>query len=316
MIYKCPLQLIGNTPLLKLKKLIKKNCANLYVKLEMYNYTGSVKDRSALGMIEAAEKEGLLKSNSILVESSSGNLGVSLAAIANLKGYKFICVLDPKAETEKINTLKAFGASIVMVNKPDKDGGYQKPRIARVEKLIKEIPNAINLNQYNNPNNPQYNYETTGPEIYKDLKGKIDVLIGAVSTGGHLCGTARYLKEKNPNIYVIGVEPEGSSIFGGEFKPYLQQGTGLSFKPQNYDSKIIDEKIKVSDKNAFLTTRKIAKKEGVLIGGSSGGAIYIALKKARNLTPDKNIVTILPDHGEKYLTTVFSDKWLKEKGIK
>lgn len=315
MIFNNPLELIGNTPLLKLRRLVNPNFTNLYVKLEMYNYTGSVKDRSALGMIEAAEKEKILKPSSVLIESTSGNLGVSLAAISNIKGYKFICVLDPKVETEKVNALKAFGAKIIIVNIPDRYGGFQKPRIKKVKELLKTIPNSTNLNQYENPNNPNYNYLTTGPELYKDLKGKIDVLIGAVSTGGHLCGTARYLKEKIPGIYVIGVEPIGSKIFGGNYKPYLQQGAGLSFKPKNFDPKIVDEKIKVSDKDAFITALNCVKKEGILVGGSSGAVIFVALKKIKKKFLNKNVVAILPDHGEKYLTTLYSREWLKKKGI-
>lgn len=315
MIYQSPLELIGRTPMLRLSRLVEEGNANLYVKLEMFNLTGSVKDRSALGMIEAAEKEDLLKPDSIIIESTSGNLGVSLAMIAQYKGYKFMCVLDPKAEEGKINTMKAYGAVIVMVDKPDKEGGYQKPRIAKVKQLLETIPNAVNLDQYNNPHNPESHYNTTGPEIYEDLEGRVDVLVGAVSTGGHLCGTAKYLKQQIPNICVVGVEPKGSVLFGGKYQPYLQQGTGLSFQAGNYNDSVIDEKVKVSDEDAFRTTRELARREGILVGGSSGGVIYVALQKARVLSSDKNIVAILPDHGDRYLTTVFSDEWLKEKGV-
>lgn len=315
MIYHSPLELIGRTPLLKLSRLVEKDHASLYAKLEMFNLTGSVKDRSALGMIEVAEKDGLLKPDSIIIESTSGNLGISLAMIAQYKGYKFMCILDPKAEEGKINAMRAYGAVIVMIDRPDEEGGYQKPRIAKVKELLQTIPNAVNLDQYNNPSNPKAHYRTTGPEIYEDLEGKVDVLIGAVSTGGHLCGTAKYLKGKIPEIWVVGVEPNGSVLFGGKYKPYLQQGTGLSFQAGNYDESLIDEKIKVSDEDAFRTIRELAKREVILVGGSSGGIIHVALQKARVLPPDKNIVAILPDHGDRYLTTIFSDEWLREKRI-
>ncbi len=310
-----PLDLIGNTPLFKLTRLVGDSYANIYAKLEMFNLTGSVKDRSALGMIEAAEREGLLKPDSVIIESTSGNLGISLAAIASYKGYSFICVLDPKVEEEKLRAMKAYGAKIEMVDKPDENGGYQKPRIARVRELLERIPNAVNLDQYNNPHNPESHYQTTGPEIYSDLEGKIDVLIGSVSTGGHLCGTARYLKEKLSKLHVVGVEPEGSVLFGGKYKPYLQQGAGLSFHPRNYDETVIDEKVKVTDLDAFKTTRNFAQKEGVLVGGSSGGVLHVALQIAKRLSSDKNIVAILPDHGDRYLNTVFSRDWLESKGL-
>lgn len=315
MIFQSALELIGSTPILKLNKITEGTKANLYAKLEMFNVTGSVKDRSALGMIEAAEKDGLLKSDSILIESTSGNLGISIAMIARHKGYKFICVLDPKVEEAKTNLMKAYGAAIVMVDKPDKDGSYQGQRINKVKELLKAIPNAVNLDQYNNPNNPHAHYSTTGPEIFEALEGEIDILIGSVSTGGHLCGTAKYLKEKIPDIHIIGVEPVGSVLFGGEYKPYLQQGAGLSFESSNFNPQLIDEKIKVSDSDAFKTTRKFVQSEGLLIGGTSGSVLYVALNKAKDLPEGKNIVVILPDHGDRYLYSIFSDSWLKEKGI-
>ena len=316
MIYSSPLELIGNTPLLKLTRLVPKLEVNVYVKLEIFNLTGSVKDRPALSMIEDAEAKRLIKPGlTTLIESTSGNLGISLAAICKYKGYKFICVLDPKAEPSKIYNMKAYGAEIVMVNKPDKEGGYQKPRIAKVKELLQKIPNSFNLNQYSNPANPYAHIQTTGPEIYKDLKGKVDILVGAISTGGTLCGTAKFLKEKVQNILVTGVEPNGSIIFGGKYKPYLQQGTGLSFTPKNYNPQVINERIKVSDKQAFLTARKLALNEGILVGGSAGGVLFVTLQKAKLLKENQNIVAILPDNGNRYLETVYSDKWLNDNGI-
>lgn len=213
MIYTSPLDLIGGSPLLKVTKITQKSWASLYLKLEIFNLTGSVKDRPARYMIESAEATGRIQPNkTVLVESTSGNLGISLAAISAYKGYRFICVLDPKVEDGKLNALKALGAEVVMVTKPDNDGGFQKPRIEKVKELLQTIPNAYNLDQYANPNNPKAHVITTGQEIYKDLNDSVDILIGAVSTGGTLCGTARYLKSNIPTLTVIGVEPYWFSL--------------------------------------------------------------------------------------------------------
>lgn len=317
MIYENPLALIGNTPLLKLSGLVKIGCANVYLKLETSNLTGSVKDRPALQMIESAEAAGrIIAGKTVLIESTSGNLGLSLAAISAYKGYRFICVLDPKAEKDKINAMLAFGAEIVMITAADRDGGYQKPRIAKVKELLQRIPNAYNLDQYNNPDNPTAHTLTTGPEIYRDLNGKLDMLIGAVSTGGTLCGTARFLKEKVPHLTVIGVEPFGSAVSGARFRPYLQQGTGLSFTPTNYDPKLIDKTIHVTDKGAFLGARLLARRLGLLVGGSAGGIVNVALQLAKKYPNTYTIVAVVPDNGDRYLNTVYSDEWLSKNGIK
>lgn len=306
------LQLIGNTPLLQLTHIITNRCASVFVKLEMFNLTGSVKDRPALGMIKSAEQAGVLQKGATIVESTSGNLGVSLAAIAAYKKYKVICVIDPKIEITTLNAMKAYGAQIVMVDTPDDQGGYQKPRIAKVQKLLQQIPNAVNLDQYNNPNNPNCHFLSTGPEILRDMDGDVDILIGSVSTGGTLCGTARYLKRRIKNIWVIGVEPCGSVLFGGHFTPYLQQGTGLSFIPGNYDPVIIDQKVKVTDADAFRTSRALARMEGILVGGSAGAVVFTALQIARQQKMRTNIVAILPDRGDRYLLTLYSEEWMRD----
>ncbi len=315
MIYNDPLKLIGNTPLVKLVRISKKLDANFYVKLEKYNLSGSVKDRAALGMIEKGEKEGILKPGMTLIESSSGNLGISLAAISSVKGYKFICVIDPKTSPAKISTIEAYGGKVVMINRKDKDNSYLKIRIKKVKELLGKIKDSYNLNQYGNPNNTLAHYKSTGPEIFHDLKGNIDALVGSVSTSGTMVGTARFLKAKIPNLHIVGVEPAGSVLFGGKYIPYYQQGPGSSFLPGIFDNTIFDESIKVKDKNAFKTARDIAKTEGLFIGGSSGAAIYAAFRIKRKHPHLKNIVTICPDGGDRYLDTVFSKKWLQEKNL-
>ena len=254
---------IGNTPLIRINSFLQESPVCIYGKLESLNPGGSIKDRTAYGLIVQAEKEGILKDGGTIVESTSGNVGLALAMISAVKGYRFIAVLDPKTPRCNINLLMAYGADIEMVDKPDDDGGYQKPRIRRVKEIVGSIPNCVNLDQYNNGAARLAHYHTTGPEIFNDLEGKVDVLVGAVSTGGHLCGTARYLKENIKGIVVMGVEPEGSVIFGGEYLPYKQNGTGLSFVPENYDPNVVDIELKVSDRDAFLMTRELAKRDGV-----------------------------------------------------
>lgn len=309
------LDIIGNTPLIKIDGFLNDSNVNLYCKLEAMNPGGSVKDRTAYGLILDAEKKGLLRKGGTVVESTSGNLGLSLAMICAIKGYNFIAVVDPKIPQSNINLLKAYGATIDIVDIPDADGGYQKPRIRRVKELVNSIPNCINPNQYCNEAAKLLHYQTTGPEILKDLDGKLDILVGAVSTGGHLCGTAQYIKEQKPDVTIVGVEPEGSVIFGGEYTPYKQNGTGLSFVPENYDSNLIDKEVKVSDKAAFLMTRELAKKTGILVGASSGGILYIALELAKSLKQkEANIVAIFADNGFKYFDTAFSDEWMKKQG--
>ncbi len=313
MLYNNPLKLVGDTPLVKLLKTSQLLNVNFYVKLEKYNLSGSVKDRAALGMIENAEKSGVIKPGMTIIESSSGNLGIALAALCCMKGYKFTCVIDPKTSSSKIHTIEAYGGKIVKITKKDLDGSYVKLRIKKVRELLKQIPDSYNLNQYTNPNNTLSHYQSTGPEIFKDLKGQIDVLVGSLSTSGTMVGTAKFLKEKIPHLHVVGVEPLGSVLFGGEYKPYYQQGPGSSFIPEIFDKSVFDESVKVTDKAAFKTAIDIAKREGIFIGGSSGAAIYAAMKiQKRNF---KNIVVICPDGGDRYLETVFSKNWLRKKKL-
>lgn len=300
--------MIGNTPLVLLPWFSHKYKNNFYAKFESWNLTGSVKDRAALGMIEQAEKDGLLDKESVIVESSSGNLGAAIAAIAAIKGYRVICVVDTRTSISKISLIKAYGAEVVMVNKKDKRGSFIQNRIAKVDELVKTIPHAFNLNQYTNINNPKAHFRTTGPEIYQDLKGSIDMVVGSVSTSGTMVGIARFLKSKDKKIQAAGIEPQGSILFGGVYKPYLQQGAGIGFVPANYDPSVFDFKLKVEDFNAFTTCHTLAKREGLLVGGSSGAALYGAIELSKKLR-DKNIVVIMPDTGMNYLDTIYLKEW-------
>lgn len=315
MLYHSSLELIGGTPLLHLRNIAPKDGANLYAKLEMFNLTGSVKDRAALGMVEAAEADGMLQKGNIIIESTSGNLGLALAAIAQQKGYELLCIVDSNTEQAKIDQIHALGGKTCIVDTPDADGSFKTARYKKVQELLATMPRAVNLNQYHNPNNPDAHYRTTGPEIYADLQGKIDMLVGAVGTCGTLCGTAKFLKEQNPAMRVVGVEPVGSVLFGGSYSKFLTQGSGISFVPDNYKPDLIDEKVKLNDKHAFATARELASKESLIVGSSAGSALYVALQKAVELPAGKNIVVILPDHGNRYLDSLFSDEWLASKGM-
>ncbi|MDI6711587.1 MAG: cysteine synthase family protein [Bacillota bacterium] len=300
MIYANILQLIGKTPIIRLQSVGKTLDSIIYAKVESYNPGGSLKDRPALYMIEQAEQEGILGPGYTIIESSSGNMGVSLALIGGVKGYRVICVVDPKTPEHSVLAMKAFGAEIVMVDTPDASGSYQKNRIARVRDIAKTIRNSFVPNQYSNPNNPLSHSKTTAREIINDLHGNIDFLVSSVSTGGHITGIATTLKRELPHVKIIGVEPEGSVVFGGEAKPYLQTGTGLSFVPDNINLSLVDDHFKVSDNDAFSMTKRLMREEGLMVGISSGAVVHVALKVA-GMNSKKSIVCILPDDGEKYL---------------
>ena len=304
-------QLIGRTPLIRLNSVCNDaRNINVFGKLEAINPGYSVKDRSALHMIEQARRDHKLREGSTIVESSSGNMGHALAMLCAANKYRFICVLDPKTPKSNVTLVKAFGGTVEMVMTPDENGSFQKKRIALAKAIARDTPNCVNLDQYSNPAAIDAHFKHTGPEIYAQAGGRIDVLIGSASTGSHLSGTAKFLKSVNPNLHVIGVEPQGSVVFGGEFRPFLQNGTGLSFTPANLLEHYIDEVVKVSDQDAFAACRRVAREEGVLLGGSSGSVIHAARTYQSKVRGPCNIVVVLPDGGLKYLETIYDDQWL------
>lgn len=302
-IYTSPLELIGNTPLIELSALEKNHDlkAKVVAKVEGLNPAGSVKDRIALNMIETAEKAGKLKPGSVIIEPTSGNTGIGLAAVAANKGYRIILTMPETMSVERRNLLKAYGAEIVLT---DGKAGM-KGAIAKAEELAGEIENSFIPSQFTNPANPQIHYETTGPEIWADTDGKVDILVAGVGTGGTLSGTGKYLKEQNPEIEVVAVEPEGSPVLSeGHAGPHKIQGIGAGFVPETLDTDIYDEVIRVKDEDAFATGKEIAQKEGILVGISSGAAAWAAEQLAKRPENEgKTIVVILPDNGDRYLST-------------
>jgi cysteine synthase len=299
MIFNNVMDMIQNTPILKLNNIVNNDIAEIYVKLEKYNPAGSIKDRAALGMIEVAEKKGLLKKGYSIVEPTSGNTGIALAMIGRMKGYKVIIVMPETMSIERRNLIKAYGAELILT-----DGSKgMKGSIDKALELAKDKSDYFIPQQFTNIANPNKHYETTAIEILKDVED-IDTFIAGVGTGGTITGIGRKLKEVNPNIKVIAVEPETSAVLTGN-KPgsHKIQGIGAGFIPEIYDNSVVDEIITISDEEAFNTAREIAKVEGILVGISSGANIAAAQKIANKLGKDKKIVTIAPDGGEKYLST-------------
>ncbi|MBO4987439.1 MAG: cysteine synthase A [Lachnospiraceae bacterium] len=302
-IYTSADQLVGKTPLLELTHIEKEFGlqAKLFAKLEYFNPAGSVKDRIAKAMIEAAEKSGKLKDDSVIIEPTSGNTGIGLASIATAKGYRIIIVMPETMSVERRKLIKAYGAELVLT-----DGTKgMKGAIAKAEELAKEIPNSFIPGQFTNPENPKMHFETTGPEIYEDLDGKADVLVAGVGTGGTITGIGNYLKTKNPNIKIVAVEPASSPVLsGGAPGAHKIQGIGAGFVPEILNTGIYDEIIAVSNEDAFEKGRLIGKKEGILVGISSGAALHVAIELAtREENKGKNIVVIFPDSGDRYLST-------------
>lgn len=295
--------LVGNTPLIKLDQLKTKfNLkANVFGKLESYNPTGSVKDRIALAMILDAEEKGLAKPGTTFIEPTSGNTGIGIAAIASSRGYRSIIVMPESMSLERRMTIQSYGAELVLTEASKGMAGS----IAKANELLKEIPNSIILGQFDNPINPVAHYKTTGPEIYKDLEGKVDVFIAGVGTGGTITGAGKYLKEQNPNIKVIAVEPKGSPVLTeGHGGKHRIQGIGAGFVPKVLDLNVIDEIIDIEDEEAFKYGKAICNLEGISVGISSGAALAAAIKVAsREENKGKNIVVVFPDSGNKYLST-------------
>ncbi|QLH22253.1 cystathionine beta-synthase [Streptomyces sp. Rer75] len=313
--YESMIELVGNTPLVKLNTVTEGIRATVLAKVEYFNPGGSVKDRIAVRMIEAAEASGALKPGGTIVEPTSGNTGVGLAMVAQRKGYKCVFVCPDKVSTDKINVLRAYGAEVVVcptaVDPEHPDSYYNVS-----DRLVRETPGAWKPDQYSNPDNPRSHYESTGPELWEQTEGKITHFVAGVGTGGTISGTGRYLKDvSDGRVKVIGADPEGSVYSGGTGRPYLIEGVGEDFWPSAYDRTVADEIVAVSDKDAFQMTRRLAKEEGLLVGGSCGMAVVGALKVAENLGPDDVVVVLLPDSGRGYLSKIFNDEWMADYGF-
>lgn len=302
-------ELVGNTPIFRLENYMKKYAFNaeLLAKLEYFNPAGSVKDRIALSMIEQAEKEGQLKKGSVIIEPTSGNTGIGLAAVASSKGYRIIIAMPDTMSVERRKLMKAYGAELVLT-----DGAKgMKGAIAKAYELADEIPNSIILGQFTNSANPAAHRNTTGPEIWNDLDGKVDVFVAGVGTGGTLSGVGEYLKSKNPEIKIVAVEPDTSPVLSeGKAGPHKIQGIGAGFVPDTLNTEIYDEIIRVTNEDAFSFSRDIAHTEGLLVGISSGAALYAAVQIAKRAeNKGKSIVVLFPDTGERYLSTPLFQEW-------
>jgi cystathionine beta-synthase len=309
------LDAIGDTPLVRLPHVGAGVKPQLVAKVEALNPGGSIKDRVAVALIEAAERDGRLKPGGTIVEPTSGNTGTGLAIAARLKGYRVIAVMPDKMSKEKIDLLRAYGAEVVVAPTdvaPDSPQSYY--RVA--DRLTEEIPGAFQPNQYRNQANPEAHYRSTGPELWEQTAGRITHLVVGVGTGGTVTGTGRYLKERNPGIQIIGADPVGSIYSNDDVHPYLVEGVGEDFWPDTFDRSIVDRWVTVSDRDSFLMTRRLAREEGILTGGSGGLAVQAALEAAATIDdPDALMVVVLPDGGRSYLSKIYSDAWMTQYGF-
>ena len=319
-VHKTILDVIGNTPLVRLNKVSQGLKPTILAKLENLNPGGSVKDRIGVAMIEEAERKGLLRPGGTIIEPTSGNTGVGLAMVASVKGYKMIFVMPDKMSEEKRAILRAYGAKVVVTptNVPPESAEHYT-KVA--ERLARETPHSYVPNQYENRANPGAHYRTTGPEIWRQTEGKVDVFVCGIGTGGTITGIGRFLKEKKKGLKVVGADPEGSifysRFYGQDEQPhqYKVEGIGEDFMPGTLDMLIVDDVIQVSDTDAFQMARRLAQEEGIMVGGSGGTAVQAALRVAERLDEHKMIVTLLPDTGRNYLSKIFSDKWMREQSF-
>src|ERR671930_1990100 len=312
--YPALLDLIGGTPVVRLQKIGRELGPTLLVKLEYLNPGGSNKDRIGLRMVEAAEREGRLRPGGTIIEPTSGNTGVGLALVAAVKGYRMIFVVPDKVAGEKIALLRAFGAEVVICPTavdPDSPESYYSVS----DRLAEEIPGGYKPDQYSNAENANAHYHTTGPEIWEQTNGDLAAVVISVGTGGSITGAGRYLKERDPDLLVVGADPEGSIYSGGDVHPYLVEGIGKDTFTPSFDPSVVDEYVRVSDRESFLVTRRLAREEGLLVGGSSGTSIAAMLEAAKRYGPGDTLLTTLPDGGRGYLSKVFDDNWMLEHGF-
>jgi cystathionine beta-synthase len=309
------LDTVGETPLVRLSRIGAGLTPQLVAKLESFNPGGSIKDRVAMRLVEAAERDGLLRPGGTIIEPTSGNTGTGLAIAARLKGYRVIAVMPDKMSREKIDLLRAYGAEVVVTPtdvSPESPQSYY--RVA--DRLTEEIPGAFQPNQYANPANPQTHYDSTGPELWRQTGGRLTHLVVGVGTGGTISGMGHYLKERNPAIEVIGADPVGSIYSNDEVRPYLVEGVGEDFWPKTFDPSVVDRYVTVSDRDSFLTTRRLALEEALLVGGSCGLAVHAALQVAAGIDdPEAMVAVVLPDGGRAYLSKIFNDAWMTQYGF-
>jgi cystathionine beta-synthase len=308
------LQSVGRTPLVRLRRLNEGLLAPIYVKIEALNPGGSVKDRVGVALIAEAERRGQLRPGGTVIEATAGNTGVGLAMVAAVKGYRCIFVLPDKMSAEKILLLKAYGAEVVITPTnvpPDSPESYN----GVADRLAREVPGAWRANQFSNLTNPEIHYHTTGPEIWEQTDGRVTVFVAGVGTGGTVSGVARYLKERNPDVKIVGADPEGSVLSGGTPRPWKVEGIGEDFVPRTFNSQLVDDWVRVTDAESFYAARMLARREGILVGGSSGTAVAAALRYAQRLTAEHLVVVLCADTGRNYLSKCFDDAWLAENHL-